>query len=130
LRILDGGLEGWKAKGYSTEADPPKVERTTFHLPEMAQGRRPMLCSLPEVKSALKQTGRVVLDVRSKKEVIEGEVKEGAVKGGRIPGVTWIEWTEALVAEGPLKGYWKSAEEIKKIFSAKGVTPEKEIYMY
>jgi thiosulfate/3-mercaptopyruvate sulfurtransferase len=89
-----------------------------------------MLCTLPEVKSALRQAGRVVLDVRSKKEVIEGEVKEGAVKGGRIPGVTWIEWNEVLIAEGPLKGYWKSTEEIKRIFSAKGVTPEKEIYMY
>jgi thiosulfate/3-mercaptopyruvate sulfurtransferase len=130
LRILDGGLDGWKAKGYATETESPKFEKTAFHLPKEAKGRKPLLCTLPEVKSALKQADRVVLDVRSKKEVIEGEVKEGAVKGGRIPGVTWIEWNEVLIAEGPFKGYWKSAEEIKKIFSAKGVTPDKDIYMY
>jgi len=34
------------------------------------------------------------------------------------------------VEEGPYKGYWKSAEEIKKTFSAKGVTPEKDVYLY
>ena len=130
LRILDGGLDGWKAKGYATETESPKFEKTTFHLPKEAKGKKPLLCSLPEVKSALKQADRVVLDVRSKKEVIGEEIKEGAVKGGRIPGVTWIEWSEVLIAEGPFKGYWKSAEEIKKIFSAKGVTPEKEIFMY
>jgi thiosulfate/3-mercaptopyruvate sulfurtransferase len=130
LRILDGGLDGWKAKGYATETESPKFEKTVFHLPKEAKGRKPLLCTLPEVKSALKQADRVVLDVRSKKEVIGEEVKEGAVKGGRIPGVTWIEWNEVLIAEGPFKGYWKSAEEIKKIFSAKGVTPEKEIFMY
>jgi thiosulfate/3-mercaptopyruvate sulfurtransferase len=127
LRILDGGLDGLKAKGYAAETESPKFEKRR----SSAQGRvEALLCTLPEVKSALKQADRVVLDVRSKKEVIGEEVKEGAVKGGRIPGVTWIEWNEVLIAEGPFKGYWKSAEEIKKIFSAKGVTPEKEIFMY
>jgi 3-mercaptopyruvate sulfurtransferase SseA len=44
--------------------------------------------------------------------------------------VTWIEWKEVLVDGGPHKDYWKSAEEIKKIFSAKGINPDKDIYMY
>jgi thiosulfate/3-mercaptopyruvate sulfurtransferase len=85
---------------------------------------------LPEVKSALKKPDKVVLDVRTKKEYAGEEIKKGATKGGRIPGVTWIEWKETIVEEGPFKGYWKSAEEIKKTFSAKGVTPEKDIYLY
>jgi thiosulfate/3-mercaptopyruvate sulfurtransferase len=82
------------------------------------------------VKSALKSPNRVALDVRSKKEFLGEELKEGAVKPGRIPGVIWIEWTAVLVGEGPYKGYWKSSEDIKRIFSAKGVTPEKEIFIY
>jgi thiosulfate/3-mercaptopyruvate sulfurtransferase len=78
----------------------------------------------------LNGSDKIVLDVRSKKEFIGEELKEGAIKPGRIPGVIWIEWTEALVTEGPYKGYWKSAEEIKRIFAAKGATPGKDIFMY
>jgi thiosulfate/3-mercaptopyruvate sulfurtransferase len=58
------------------------------------------------------------------------DLREGAVKLGRIPGVVWIEWTETLVDKGPFKNFWKSAEEIKRIYTAKGVTPEKDIFIY
>lgn len=137
MKLLDGGIDAWKSKrpdhgskGYPFEMIPPKIEKTRFKLPERLKSREPLLCTLPEVKSALKDPDKVVLDVRSKKEYLGEEVKKGALKPGRIPGVIWTEWTEALITEGPFKGYWKSAEEIKKIFSAKGVTPDKEIYIY
>ena len=71
-----------------------------------------------------------MLDVRSKKEYLGEEMKKGAIKAGRIPGVTWIEWKESILEEGPYKGYWKSAEEIKKVYRAKRVTPEKDLYIY
>ena len=130
VKILDGGMDGWKAKGYPTEMTSPNIEKTTFHFFKEAKERKPLLCTLPEVKSALKGSDKVVLDVRSKKEFLGEELKEGAIKPGRIPGVIWIEWTEALVTEGLYKSYWKSEEEIKRTFSAKGVTPGKDIYMY
>jgi len=130
MKLLDGGIDAWKAKGYPIEVTPTKVEKTGFKLQGETKGRTPLLCTLPEVKSALKKPDKVVLDVRTKKEYAGEEIKKGATKGGRIPGVTWIEWKETIVEEGPFKGYWKSAEEIKKTFSAKGVTPEKDIYLY
>jgi thiosulfate/3-mercaptopyruvate sulfurtransferase len=130
MRILDGGLDGWKAKAFPTEMITPRLDKSTFKLPEKGKERGPLLCSLPEVKSAIKSPNRVVLDVRSKKEFLGEDLREGAVKPGRIPGVIWIEWTETLVGEGPYKGYWKSAEEIKRTFSAKRITPGKDIFMY
>jgi thiosulfate/3-mercaptopyruvate sulfurtransferase len=130
MRILDGSIDAWKSNGYPVEVGAPKVERVKFRLPEKGQERGPLLCTLPEVKSALKNPDRVVLDVRSKKEFLGEETRKGAPKAGRIPGVTWIEWTEALVGEGLYKGYWKSAEEIQRVFSTKGVTPEKDVFMY
>jgi thiosulfate/3-mercaptopyruvate sulfurtransferase len=130
MKLLDGGIDAWKAKGYPIEVTPTKVEKARFNLQGKTKGRKPLLCTLPEVKSALKKPDKVVLDVRTKKEYAGEEIKKGATKGGRIPGVTWIEWKETIVEEGPFKGYWKSAEEIKKTFSAKGVTPEKDIYLY
>lgn len=130
MKLLDGGIDAWKAKGYPVELIPAQLEKTRIKLQGETEGRKPLLCTLPEVKSALKGPGRIVLDVRTKKEYVGEEVKKGATQGGRIPGVTWIEWKETILEEGPYKGYWKSAEEIKKTFSAKGVTPEKDIYLY
>jgi thiosulfate/3-mercaptopyruvate sulfurtransferase len=130
MKLLDGGIDGWKAKGYPTEIVPPRVEKTIFKLPKETKRVRTMLCTLSDVKSALRKSDKVVLDVRSKKEFLGEETKKGATRPGRISGVTWIEWKEVLVEEGPYKDYWKSAEEIKKIFSAKGITADKDIYMY
>ena len=130
MKLLDGGIDGWKAKGHPVEVIPAPVEKTRFKFQGETKGRKPLLCTLPEVKSALKKPDKVVLDVRTKKEYVGEEIKKGATQGGRIPGVTWIEWKEAILEEGPYKGYWKSAEEIKKTFSAKGVTPEKDVYLY
>ncbi len=130
LKISDGGLDGWKARGYSTEMLPPKIEKRPLRLPEEEKFRKPLLCTLPEVKSALRNRNKVVLDVRSQKEFLGEDLKEGAVKPGRIPGVVWVEWTEALVDKGSFKNFWKSAEEIKKIYSAKGVTPDKDVFVY
>lgn len=130
LKLLDGGLDGWRAKGYPTEMIPPQTNPAQFRLSGKAKTTEPLLCTLPEVRSALKDPKKVVLDVRTQKEYTGEEMLRDAVKPGRIPGVVWIEWKEVLIKEGPHKGYWKSAEEIRKLFSDIGVTPDKEIYLY
>ena len=130
MKLLDGGIEGWKAKGYPLERIPPAVEKTDFSIGEGRSKTAPLLCTLPDVKSALKNPVKVVLDVRSQKEYSGEEMKKGAHRAGRIPGVAWIEWSQAIVEEGPYKGYWKSAEEMRRIFASRGVTPEKDIYIY
>jgi len=130
MKLLDGGINAWKAKGYPAEIAPPKVEKKSFKLPKETKKARTMLCTLSDVKAALKKPDKVVLDVRSKGEFWGEETKKGATRPGRIPGVTWIEWKEVLVEDGPYKEYWKPADEIKKIFSAKGITPDKDVYIY
>ncbi len=130
MKLLDGGLDGWKAKGYPTEIVPQQFTPSQFKLPGKTKDKEPLLCTLPEVRGALKDHKKVVLDVRASKEYLGEETLSGAVRPGRIPGVKWIEWSEVLVKEGPFKGYWKSAEEIRKLFADIGVTPDKEIYIY
>src|SRR4030066_712418 len=130
MKLLDGGIDGWETKGYPTETSEPRVEKVRFKFQERAKEREPLLCNLPEVKEALKNPKKVVLDVRSKKEYLGEETLPGAVKPGRIPGVAYIEWKEVLVKEGPYKGYWKSSDEIKKLFFDIGVTPDKDIHIY
>jgi len=130
MKLLDGGIDGWKAKSYPVEIVPPKVAKVSFKFQQETTRVRTMLCTLSDVKSALRKSDKVVLDVRSKKEFLGDEMKKGATRSGRIPGVTWVEWKEVLVEEGRYKDYWKPAEEVKKIFSEKGITPDKDIYIY
>ncbi|MGB9629111.1 MAG: sulfurtransferase [Thermodesulfobacteriota bacterium] len=130
MKLLDGSLDGWKAKGYPTEMIPSQVSPTQFKLPGKTKATDPLLCTLPEVKEAIKEPKKVVLDVRASKEYLGEEILSGAVRAGRIPGVKWIEWKEVLIKEGPYKGYWKSAEEIRRLFANIGVTPDKDIYIY
>jgi len=130
MKLLDGGIEGWKAKGYPTEMVPAKAGKMNFTFAKETKGVRTILCTLSDVKSALKKPDKVVLDVRSKEEFLGNEAKKGAARPGRIPGVTWVEWKEVLADAGPYKDYWKSGEDIKRLFSTKGITPDKDIYMY
>jgi thiosulfate/3-mercaptopyruvate sulfurtransferase len=130
MKVLDGGIDGWKAKGYPAEIAPPKVEKASFKLQKEVKRVRTMLCTLSDVKSALRRPDKVILDVRSKGEFWGEETKKGATRPGRIPGVIWIEWNKVLVEDGPYKDYWQPAEEVKKVFSAKGITPDKDIYIY
>jgi thiosulfate/3-mercaptopyruvate sulfurtransferase len=130
MKLLGDGIDGWKARGYPTEVVPPKGGETIFTFPKETRGVQTILCTLSDVKSALNKTDKVVLDVRSKEEFFGKEIKNGAARPGRIPGVTWIEWKEVLVGTDPHKNYWKPAEEIKKLYSAKGITPEKDVYLY
>jgi thiosulfate/3-mercaptopyruvate sulfurtransferase len=130
MKLLDGGPDGWKAKGYLTEMIPPQITPAQFRLTGKTKAMEPLLCTLPEIKGALKESKKVVLDVRASKEYLGEETLTGAVRPGRIPGVKWIEWREVLIKEGPNKGYWKPAEEIRKLFADLGVTPDKEVYIY
>ena len=130
MKLLDGGIDGWKAKGYSTEIDPPKIEKTIFKLPKETKRVRTMLCTLSDVKSAFKKPDKVILDVRSKKEFLGEETKKGATRPGRIPGVTWIEWKEALLRKVLIKLLEIRGGDQERSFAAKGVTPDKDIYMY
>ncbi len=130
MKLLDGGIDAWKVKGFSVEIVPPKVEKASFKLPKETKRVRSMLCTLSDVKSAIRKPGKVILDVRSKSEFWGEEMKKGATRTGRIPGVVWVEWDKVLVEGGPYKNYWKPAEEIKEIFTVSGVTPDKDIYIY
>jgi thiosulfate/3-mercaptopyruvate sulfurtransferase len=129
MKLLDGGLEAWKAKGYPTQLTSPQVARSSFKLPASAQ-RKSLAATLDEVKGAVSEQSKVILDDRSQRQYLGEEREEGAARPGRIPGSVWVEWKETRVAEGPFKGFFKNAEEIKKIYAARGITPDKDIYLY
>ena len=87
---------------------------------------------MPDVKRAIERTETVLVDVRSPKE-FSGEItappeypSEHAQRGGHIPGAQNIPWAQAVREDGT----FKSAGELRALYEAKGVTPDKDVICY
>jgi thiosulfate/3-mercaptopyruvate sulfurtransferase len=85
-----------------------------------------------EVLGDLGKAGVALVDVRSPKEY-SGELlapenlpQEGAQRGGHIPGAANIPWAQAVREDGT----FKSSSELKELYEAKGVTPDKAVIAY
>jgi thiosulfate/3-mercaptopyruvate sulfurtransferase len=89
---------------------------------------------LEDVKKSLEKEERVAMvDVRSPKE-FTGEIlappeylTEHAQRGGHIPGAKNIPWSQAV---NDNDGTFKSADELKKLYESKAITPDKEVIAY
>ena len=75
---------------------------------------------------------RALVDVRSPQEY-SGELmappgyeQEGASRTGHIPSAQSIPWAQAVRDDGT----FKSPDELRELYGAKGVTPEKEVLAY
>jgi thiosulfate/3-mercaptopyruvate sulfurtransferase len=66
----------------------------------------------------------VVLDVRSDGEW-DGSNKRGNKRGGHIPGAVHMEWVNNLTSDDEKR--WKSADELRQMYAACGITPDKQI---
>ena len=129
MRLLDGGIEAWKAKGYPTQFTSPRFRPTSFKFPAEPP-KNFLLATRDDVKGALGAPDMVILDVRPPRLYSGEGTKEGAARPGRIPGAVGIFWEENRVASGPEKGYWKSADALRELYASRGIPPEKDIYIY
>jgi thiosulfate/3-mercaptopyruvate sulfurtransferase len=118
-RLLDGGSDAWRQAGLAltTDVHPPKA--TSWHgvldLSKVAMWQ--------DVAGSLGEPGVTVLDTRSDDEYF-GRVARAA-RGGAIPGAVHIEWTDNL-----RNGRFKPADELRRMYGAAGVTPDREVMTY
>jgi thiosulfate/3-mercaptopyruvate sulfurtransferase len=120
VRLLDGGFGAWTREGLPVSRDagpPPKSEWTgTREGATMATWR--------DVRTALERKDVVILDARSDGEYCGTTVR--AKRGGAIPGAVHIEWTRNLTTAGD----FKPAAELRRMYEAAGVTPDREVITY
>jgi thiosulfate/3-mercaptopyruvate sulfurtransferase len=129
VRILDGGRQKWIDEGrdLTTEAPAPgSASYTANEADESIRVRRDV------VLAGLGDQGRALVDVRSPQEY-SGELmappgyeQEGASRTGHIPTAQSIPWAQAVRDDGT----FKSPDELRELYSGKGVTPEKEVLAY
>lgn len=125
VKIVDGGFSAIKAEGVKVSiGNGAKEKKGDFHFTSAKD--RDTLAQLDDVKAGIEDKNTVLVDVRSKEEY-DGKVqKKGAFAKGRIPKSVWIEWTEATNKDTTMKSY----DELVKLYSANGVTPDKDVIAY
>lgn len=120
VRVLNGGWNIWLKEGRPITMEVPKVAPATF-TPKVNES---FIATADYLLAALQRPDVVVLDVRSDGEW-EGTNTRGNKRAGHIPGAVHIEWTNNLTPDDVRR--FKSADELRQLYAAAGVTPEKEV---
>jgi len=119
-RVLDGGFSAWLDARLPVTRDataPKAVEWKAAPRPEAAAGWK-------DVALRLESPDAVMLDTRSADEYT-GRVARAA-RGGAIPGAVHVEWTRNLAEDGA----FKSDDDLRAMYEAAGVTPDREVITY
>jgi thiosulfate/3-mercaptopyruvate sulfurtransferase len=129
VRVMNGGRKKWLDEDRPLTTVVPAIERTTYkanHPNQKLRARR------EQVLESLGREGRALVDVRSPME-FSGELlapenlpQEGAQRGGHIPGAANIPWGMAVREDGT----FKSVDELRELYGAQGVTPDKAVIAY
>ena len=119
-RLLDGGVGAWERDGYFTTTEPVPPQAVKWET-----GRdHTRLATWRDVEARLDQTDAAILDTRTDGEYCGTTVR--ARRGGAIPGAIHVEWTNNLDENGA----FKPAAELRAMYEAAGVTPDREVVTY
>lgn len=119
-RLLDGGFGAWERAGLPRTRDARAPERGTWEV----GSDESRLATWREVSERLGRRDVAILDTRSDEEYCGTLVR--AKRGGAIPGAVHVEWTRNLDEAGA----FKPAAELRAMYEAAGVTPDKEVVSY
>lgn len=120
VHILDGGMQAWQEAGYAVTSEAQLVKQTSFTATLQPQ----TLATYKDILERLPDDNAIMLDVRSDGEYLGTTVR--SARGGTIPGAVHLEWTHN-VDEG---GRFKPAAELRALYEALGITPDKEVVCF
>lgn len=129
VRIMNGGRTKWLQEQRPLSKEVPSYPPTRYKAQEPDKAIR---AYRDDVFAHLKE-GKPLVDVRSPKEY-SGEMlhmpnypQEGATRGGHIPGAVNVPWAQAT---NEADSTFKPAEELRKLYAEKGITPDGDIIAY
>jgi thiosulfate/3-mercaptopyruvate sulfurtransferase len=120
VQMLDGGFGAWTRAGRSVTREAEAPQKSTWS--GVRQERA--IATWRDVKDRLGRPAVAIVDTRTDGEYSGTTVR--AKRGGAIPGAVHIEWTRNL---GP-DGAFKPAADLRVMYEAAGVTPDKEVITY
>ena len=116
VRILNGGLPAWAAEGGKIETGPSNVIPAAVSYvgtPDIAA-----ISTLAETAANVGKTDVAFVDARTASEYA----------AGHIPGAVDIPFTDNALADSPHR--WKSADDLRAMYLAAGITPGKLVIAY
>ncbi len=120
VQILHKDMDQWRSVRIPVTRAATKPKAATF-TPKV---NKAIFTTVADVKAKQKSSGTVIIDARTVDQ-FNGADDEGKSKG-HIEGAVNIPYTDFLTD----KGAFKSAEQIQKIVSSKGVSKDKEVIVY
>ena len=130
VRLLNGGRKKWEVEGRELAMDVPSYEATGFRVEGPVVGD--FRAFRDDVLDRVRSGDGGFIDVRSPEEY-RGEKlapdhlpQEQAQVPGHIPGAANIPWAKAANEDGS----FKSADELRALYEAEGVTPDREVIAY
>ena len=120
VKILDGGMKGWRAARKPVTKNPTNVKAATF-TPNVDKSK---WAGIADVKKAVGNSSVVLVDARSPQEY--NGTDQTDIRKGHIPGAVNIEFSKVMKDDGTLK----SAAELKSVFDNAGVTKDKTVIIY
>ena len=112
-----GGFNAWQADGLPVTQEAAVPNPGNFKMKPQPD----RLATAEDVLSRLPSALAVIVDARSDDEYTGRLVR--AKRGGAIPGAVHLEWTNNL----DQKGFFKSADELRKMYAERNITPDKEV---
>lgn len=120
VQLLDGGFKAWTAAGRPVSTEPVAPETSNWHgSPDPSN-----IATWKDVLERLRTPDAAIVDTRSDGEYYGTTVR--ARRGGAIPGAVHREWSDSLDAQGR----FKSKEDLRAMFEADGITPDREAVTY
>lgn len=136
IRLLDGGRQKWLAEGRSLSAEKPSVQPAQYIAQDPNWNLR---ADKDHIVGIIGQMGQVIVDARPV-DMYTGENSAGMQRGGHIPTAVNVPAAPITDANGNFQGWqtpttrsdgtFMSVEELRALFSGKGITPDKNIVTY
>jgi thiosulfate/3-mercaptopyruvate sulfurtransferase len=123
VKVLDGGWRRWVTEGRAVSFDRAHPDSSVKFTPKADDT---MMARVDDIKAACNVDGAVIWDVRSTGEW-NGTNSRGNKRVGHVPGAVHLDWWQTMDRE---THRFKSPEEIRRILSEKGITPDKNIFAY
>ncbi len=125
LKLLHGGLTSWKTAGGKVTTNIPNPEKSVFKLTDNPSMK--FYISKEDVQANI-GLNTTIIDTRTADEYSGKRQKNGALKGGRIPGGINIDWAEAINHNGDKK--MRSNEELLDIYGKLNLADDEPVIVY
>jgi thiosulfate/3-mercaptopyruvate sulfurtransferase len=125
VRVLDGGIKGWKDAGYDVDMiSHGEATHTGTWVAKVTYPR--MRVDTPEILGLKDRTDAQFWDIRQDKEYCGDEINKGAFRAGRIPWAVQCDWPNFMTKEN--KSEWLDAAEMQKVLDKFGFDKTKQQY--